>query len=143
MASPCNVHYDEPTDRLVFHALPFDPQSGALPVGDVKAQARQVMNNLQKFLEKANVPIHSATEVVVGLRDLGDVEVIQAVHQGGFTQHLPSRSFVAASTLPEGANIEVKLMLPRSAAPHLPPHHRVPARGILGELYRSRGCGRD
>jgi len=88
--------------------IAIDPASGELVgAGDVRAQTRQVMTNLQAVLEAAGSGFDRVVKTTIFLADLADfgaVNEIYAVYVGG---NPPARATVQAAGLPRGALVEI------------------------------------
>ena len=94
--------------NLLFLAgqIPLTPD-GTLNSGDVDAQARQVLNNLQAVLEKAGLTMNDVVKTTIFLADLSDFEAVNRVYAQYFEEPYPARSTVEVSKLPKGARLEV------------------------------------
>jgi 2-iminobutanoate/2-iminopropanoate deaminase len=96
--------------RLVFCSgqIPLDPASGAMVgEGDVRAQTRQVMENLKAVLEAAGSSFDRVVRTTIFLADLGDFAAVNEVYGGYFTSDPPARATVQVAALPKGARVEI------------------------------------
>lgn len=87
--------------------VPFDPTSGTLIAGDVAAQTRQVLKNIQALVEAAGLSLDDIARTTVFLADMNDFAAMNAVYETFFTAPYPARSTVQAARLPRDARIEI------------------------------------
>ncbi|HEY3351895.1 MAG TPA: Rid family detoxifying hydrolase, partial [Polyangia bacterium] len=96
--------------RLVFCSgqIPLDPASGQMVGdGDVRAQTKQVMENLKAVLEAAGSGLDRVVRTTIFLADLGDFATVNEVYGGYFTADPPARATVQVAALPRGARVEI------------------------------------
>jgi 2-iminobutanoate/2-iminopropanoate deaminase len=97
--------------HLVFSAgqIPLDP-NGKRVDGDIGAQTRQVLNNLQAILEAAGATLATVVKTTVFLADMADFQAMNAVYAEFFPpeQSPPARSTVQVAALPLGVRIELE-----------------------------------
>ncbi len=86
--------------------VPLTPQ-GKMNDGDIAAQTRQVLNNLQAVLEAAGLSMNDVVKTTIFLADLGDFETVNGVYAEYFQEPYPARSTVEVSKLPKGARLEI------------------------------------
>lgn len=96
--------------KLVFTAgqIPLDPSTGKLIEGDIQAQTRRVLLNLQAVLEAAGSSLSQVVKTTVFLQDMGDFKAMNQVYAEFFTENPPARSAVQAAALPLGVDIEIE-----------------------------------
>jgi len=88
--------------------IPLDPESGAfVGEGDVRAQTRRVMENLQAVLEAAGSSLGRVVRTTIVLADLGDFAAVNEVYGGYFPAEPPARATVQVAALPRGARVEI------------------------------------
>jgi len=90
--------------------LGLDPQTGALKGQGLDAQARQALANLKAVLKAADCQLHQVVAVDVFLTDMNDFAAFNAIYEGFFGSHKPTRAVVAVKALPKNAIIEIKCM---------------------------------
>jgi 2-iminobutanoate/2-iminopropanoate deaminase len=89
--------------------IPLDPASGQfVGEGDIRAQAHQVLKNLQAVLTAAGVTLSHVAKTTIFLVDLGDFAVVNEIYGTYFATNPPARSTVQVSALPRGARIEIE-----------------------------------
>ena len=89
--------------------IALDPRSGQLVGGgDVEAETRQVLANLQAVLEAAGVGPAQVVRTTVFLADLQDFAKVNALYAELFGQGVaPARACVQVAALPKGARVEI------------------------------------
>jgi len=89
--------------------IALDPASGALVgEGDVEAEARQVLTNLQAVLEAAGATPDQVVRTTVYLLDLADFAAVNALYAEVFNGAVaPARACVQVAALPKGAQVEI------------------------------------
>lgn len=87
--------------------IALDPQSGALIAGDIRAQTRRVMENLQAVIEAAGLSLADTVKCTCFLQNLEHVGDFNAVYGEFFGQALPARETVQVARLPRDALVEV------------------------------------
>ncbi len=96
-------------EGLIFTSgqLPLDPE-GNLVEGDIRAKARQCLENLKAILESAGAEMDDLVKVTIYVTDMGDFAAINEVYAGYFPWEPPARSFVQVAGLPKGAPLELE-----------------------------------
>jgi 2-iminobutanoate/2-iminopropanoate deaminase len=96
--------------NLVFCSgqIPLDPKTGEMiGSGDVRAQARRVMENLKAVLTAAGTSLGHVVKTTIYLADLGDFGAVNDVYGGYFPSTPPARATVQVAGLPRGAMVEI------------------------------------
>ncbi len=87
--------------------IPLDPKSGAMIGDDVRAQTRQVLENLQAVLRAAGCTLDDVVKANVYLVDLGEFQAMNEVYAEYFQSRPPARACVQVAALPKGALVEI------------------------------------
>jgi 2-iminobutanoate/2-iminopropanoate deaminase len=82
--------------------------SGKLAAGGIKAEAKQVMENIGADLAREGSSFDNVAQCTVALADMGDWPAFNEVYRGYFKNHFPARMAFAASALALGARVEVQ-----------------------------------
>jgi 2-iminobutanoate/2-iminopropanoate deaminase len=90
--------------------IPLDPQTGELVAGDIAAQTRQVMRNVEAVLHAANLNFAHVVKTTIFLIDMGDFANVNAVYGEYFVDLAPARSTVAVAALPKGSRVEIEVV---------------------------------
>ncbi|MBI4546797.1 MAG: RidA family protein [Ignavibacteriae bacterium] len=95
---------------LLFTAgqIALDPHTGQLIEGDIKAQTRQVLKNLQAIVEEAGASLQSVVKTTVFLKDMNEFAGMNEVYGEFFKDNLPARSTVEVSRLPRDVKVEIE-----------------------------------
>lgn len=88
--------------------LGFDPASGKMIDGDVKAETEQVIKNLKAILESAGLGLDKVVKTTVYLRSLADFAAMNEVYSKYFKDPFPARATVEVTGLPRGAAVEIE-----------------------------------
>lgn len=100
------------TGTLLFVAgqIPLDPKTGEMVgTGDIEAQTKQVMANLQAILAKAGASFNDVVKTTVFLADLNDFVAMNGIYAQSFDEATaPARATVEVSRLPKGALVEIE-----------------------------------
>ena len=96
--------------NLVFLSgqIPLIPETMELLEGDVKAQTKQVMENLKAVLEEANSSFENVLKTTCYLSDMDNFVAFNEVYAQYFeADTAPARATVAVKTLPKNVLVEV------------------------------------
>src|SRR5688572_33387864 len=91
--------------------IPFNPVSGGMMAGDIKAQIERVFDNLAAVAKAAGGSLNDAVKLTVYLTDLANFAVVNEVMRKYFQQPYPARAVVGVAALPKGAEVEVDAIL--------------------------------
>jgi 2-iminobutanoate/2-iminopropanoate deaminase len=96
--------------ELVFTAgqIPLDPATGTLVKGDIQAQTRRVLQNLQAILEAAGIGLPNVVKATVFLKNIDDFQAMNQVYAQSFPGNPPARSVVQVVNLPLGADVMIE-----------------------------------
>ena len=89
--------------------IALDPATGAMVGdGDVEAETRQVLANLQAVLTEAGCTPQQVMRTTVFLADLADFAKVNAIYAEVFGSGVsPARACVEVAALPKGARVEI------------------------------------
>ena len=98
------------TDTMVFVSgqLAFDPATGNLITDDIKAEARQAMNNLKTILEASDSSLEKVVKTTLFIKNMDDFPLINEVYGEFFTKDFPARACVEVVRLPRDAHFEIE-----------------------------------
>ncbi|AIQ10971.1 RidA family protein [Paenibacillus durus] len=92
--------------------LGLDPATGEL-AGDVQAQARQSLANVQAILEEAGTSLDLVVKTTVFLKDMNDFAAVNEVYSSFFKEPYPARSAVEVARLPKDGLVEIEVVARR------------------------------
>jgi 2-iminobutanoate/2-iminopropanoate deaminase len=90
--------------------IPLDPATGNLVEGDITAQTRRVMANLEALLAAAGADFGDVVKTTIFLFDMGDFAAVNAVYAPYFPSVPPARSTVQVARLPRDARVEIEMI---------------------------------
>lgn len=91
--------------------LPIDPKSGKLVAGGVKEQAEQCFKNIKAVVESVDQAMTDVIRITVFVKNIKDVETVDAVYKTFFTTYVPTRTTVAVAALPMDALVQVDALI--------------------------------
>jgi reactive intermediate/imine deaminase len=91
--------------------LPVDPITGSLVAGDIQAQARQCLTNIQAIVQSIGHGMEDMVKVTLFLADIADLDAVNAVYREFFPHSLPTRTVLAVASLPLGARVQMDALL--------------------------------
>jgi 2-iminobutanoate/2-iminopropanoate deaminase len=87
--------------------IPLDPATGAVVDGDIRAQARQVLENLRAIIAAAGGSLGSVVKTTVYLADMNDGPALTEEYGNFFGAPAPARVTVQVSRLPKDVRVEI------------------------------------
>jgi 2-iminobutanoate/2-iminopropanoate deaminase len=88
--------------------LGMDPKTGRLAEGGIRAETRQVCENLKAVLEAAGSSMEKVAKVTIYMADLGELMAMNEVFSGYFPKDPPARTTFQAAALIAGARVEIE-----------------------------------
>jgi len=76
--------------------------------GDVVAQTRQVLKNLEAVLEEGGSALARVVKTTIFLANMEDFQAVNTIYAEAFKEHKPARSTVAVKGLPRNALVEIE-----------------------------------
>ncbi len=104
------------TGALVFLSgqIALDPATGRMRDGGIRAQAAQVLANIDAVLAGAGLTRSDVVKTTVFLADMADFAAPNEVYAEFFDGARPARSTVQAAALPKGALVEIEAVAARA-----------------------------
>ncbi len=90
--------------------IALDPKTGQLVTGDVKTQARRVMENIGGLLKAEGLGYDNIVKTTIFLADINDFQTVNEIYGSYFKQPPPARSTVQAGALPKAARLEIEVI---------------------------------
>ena len=88
--------------------IPLDPKTMEMVgASDVRAQAKQVMQNLAAVLQAGGASFASVVKTTIYLKDLADFGAVNEIYGAYFNEAPPARATVQVAGLPRGALVEI------------------------------------
>ncbi|MFM6975974.1 MAG: RidA family protein [Sphingobacteriaceae bacterium] len=88
----------------------IDPSSNQVIDGDVKAEAEQVMKNLDQLLKAAGYSFSDIVKTSIFLSDMAHFTTVNEVYAAYFSSDFPARETVAVLGLPKNVNVEISII---------------------------------
>jgi 2-iminobutanoate/2-iminopropanoate deaminase len=88
----------------------IDPASGKLILGDIKAEAKQVMENIRSILTEAGMDFNNVVKTGIFLLDMNNFAAVNEVYGSYFAKDFPARETVQVSRLPKDVNVEISMI---------------------------------
>lgn len=102
--------------ELIFIAgqIPLNPDTGEIVgEGDIKAQTRQVMKNIEAILTESGVNWSNVVKTGVFLSDLTNFVSMNEIYAEYFSENPPARACVEVSRLPKDVLVEIECIAVR------------------------------
>lgn len=90
--------------------IPLDPATNTIVVGDIKVQAKRVLDNLVAVLNEAGLTTKNVVKTTCFLKNINDFTAFNEVYAEYFTSPAPARSCVEVARLPKDVLCEVELV---------------------------------
>jgi 2-iminobutanoate/2-iminopropanoate deaminase len=90
--------------------IPLIPGESKIVEGDIQAQTRQVLENLQAVLEGAGTTLANVVKTTVFLKDMNDFAKMNEVYAQFFPENPPARSTVEVARLPRDVMVEIEVI---------------------------------
>ncbi|MEX2517269.1 MAG: RidA family protein [Gammaproteobacteria bacterium] len=91
--------------------IPLDPKTMNLIEGDMKAQIRQVLDNLAEVATAAGGSLDDVVKFHVYLTDLSHFPLVNEVMADCLAEPYPARAAIGVKELPKGAAVEMDAIL--------------------------------
>lgn len=88
----------------------LDPKTGAMSDGDVAAQTRVVLSNIEAVLTAAGAGFEHVVKTTIFLADMNDFTTVNTLYAERFPKDPPARSTVQAARLPRDARVEIEVL---------------------------------
>lgn len=94
--------------------IPLDPLTGEIVSGDVKAETKQVMENIKAILFEAGLDFNNVVKTSIFLTDMQSFAQVNEVYGTYLTGQFPARETVQVAALPKNVNVEVSVIAVKS-----------------------------
>lgn len=99
--------------------LPIEPKAGTLVAADIAAQAKQCLSNIKAIVESTEHIMDDVIKITIFLKDIADMQAVDAVYRTFFTDYLPTRNVVMVVELPiSGALVQMDALLSNGEGTH-------------------------
>jgi len=90
--------------------IPSNPATGEIVSGDIKVEAKQVMENIKAILTEAGLNFSNIIKTSIFLTDMGNFAQVNEVYGTYFTDQFPARETVQVAALPKSVNVEISVI---------------------------------
>jgi 2-iminobutanoate/2-iminopropanoate deaminase len=90
--------------------IPIDPATNQIVAGDVKVQAKRVMENVAAVLRAGGAGFESVAKTTIFLKSMGDFPAVNEVYGAYFSGVTPARSTVEVARLPKDVLVEIEVL---------------------------------
>jgi 2-iminobutanoate/2-iminopropanoate deaminase len=87
--------------------IPIDPKTGNVLQGDIKAQAKLVLDNAKAILTAAGCSMARVVRTTIYLKNMADFTSVNEVYGSYFPTDPPARATVEVSRLPKDVAVEM------------------------------------
>jgi 2-iminobutanoate/2-iminopropanoate deaminase len=94
--------------------IPTNPSTGEVVSGDIKAEAKQVMENVKAVLTEAGLNFGNVVKTSIFLTDMQSFAHVNEVYGTYFTDQFPARETVQVAALPKNVNVEISVIAVKS-----------------------------
>ncbi len=91
--------------------IPLDPSKGKLINGDIKAQTKQVLENISAIVEASGLTLENAVKCTCFLKDMNHFNDFNSVYEAFFEAPFPARECVEVARLPKDVLVEISAIL--------------------------------
>ena len=90
--------------------VPFVPETMEIVEGDVQAQTRQSLTNVQNILKEAGADFSDVVKTTVFIKDMNEFALINEVYAEFFGENKPARACVEVARLPKDVKVEIEVI---------------------------------
>ena len=91
--------------------IAINPKNGVLVLDNIKAETKQVMENLKAVLKAANMDFSNVIKTTIFISDMNNFSQINEVYGNYFDDaSAPARETVQVACLPKNVNIEISVI---------------------------------
>ncbi len=90
--------------------IAIDPDTEELILTDIKAETKQVMENIKAILNEAGMNFGNVVKCSIFISDMDNFGQINEVYGSYFTENFPARETVEVARLPKDANVEISVI---------------------------------
>lgn len=90
--------------------IPMNPATGEIISSDIKAEAKQVMENIRAILTESGLAFTNVVKTTIFLTDMQSFANVNEVYGTYFTDQFPARETVQVAGLPKNVNVEISVI---------------------------------
>ncbi|TWI99963.1 2-iminobutanoate/2-iminopropanoate deaminase [Mucilaginibacter frigoritolerans] len=89
--------------------IAINPATGNLVLDDIKAETKQVMENIKAILITAGIDFGHIIKTTIFLMDMQNFAQVNEIYGTYFKGDFPARETVQVAGLPKGVNVEISI----------------------------------
>lgn len=91
--------------------IALHPETGELVLDDIKAETKQVMENMKAVLKTADMTFENVIKTSIFISDMNNFSLINEVYGSYFNEETaPARETVEVANLPKFVNVEISMI---------------------------------
>jgi 2-iminobutanoate/2-iminopropanoate deaminase len=90
--------------------IAINPSSGELITHEIKAETKQVMENIRGILSAAGLGFSNIVKTSIFLSDMNNFAQVNEVYGAYFSDNFPARETVQVARLPKDVNVEISII---------------------------------
>ena len=90
--------------------IPTNPSTGEIVSSDIKAETKQVMENIKAILTEAGLSFSNVVKTSIFLTDMQNFAYVNEVYGTYFTDQFPARETIQVAALPKNVNVEISVI---------------------------------
>ncbi|MDB5025765.1 MAG: RidA family protein [Mucilaginibacter sp.] len=94
--------------------IALDPSTGEIISENIKAETKQVMENIRAVLSEAGVDFNNIVKTSIFLTDMQSFAQVNEVYGTYFTDQFPARETIQVAALPKNVNVEISVIAIKS-----------------------------
>lgn len=87
-----------------------EAKTGAMVLGDIKSETKQVMENLRAILAEANMDFTNVVKTTIFMKDMNNFAAMNEIYGSYFEGNYPARETVQVVRLPLDVNVEISVI---------------------------------
>lgn len=91
--------------------IPIDPSTGNVIDGDIKAQTKQCLKNLEAICQSAGLTLDNVVKTTIFITDMSKFPEVNEVYGSFFKENPPARACVEVSALPKDVQVEIEAVV--------------------------------
>ena len=90
--------------------IAIDPATGEVVKGDIQAETKQVLKNVEAVLHAAGLTFDHVIKTSIFITDMNQFSEINEVYGQFFKENAPARETVQVAALPKFVNVEISVI---------------------------------
>lgn len=90
--------------------IPMNPETNDLVMENIKAQTKQVMENLKQILMEVGMNFSDVVKTSIFLTDMNNFSDVNEIYGTYFKKDFPARETVQVSKLPKNVDVEISMI---------------------------------